>query len=478
MSSNLKVIRGVQWTAISTLITAILQLALLAILARFLTPDEFGLMAIVSVVIGFAQAFIDMGVSNAIIHHQEVSHEQLSSLYWFNILTGILLFGILIVFLPVIASFYQEPRLIALIAWVAVSFLILPFGMQFRILLQKELMFSILSKIEIVGRTISFVLALALAIEGFGIYALVFELLSNALIITIMFVWAGLKLHRPSLHFRWDDLHGFLSFGLYQTGERSLNFFTSNLDKLVIGKLFGMELLGHYNLASQLVTRPIFVINAIANKVTFPVYAKIQQDLARLNQIYIDNIARITFFTFPLYLGMFAVAKEMIDVFYGEGWGQTIEILNMIWIIGLVISTGNPIGSYLMALGKTNVGFYMNVSYLIVLSLTFLLGMLLDFWDFLIVYVGLRSLFLVVQDYYVRYKLTGMSLRQHGAELFKNLAVSLVMLGVVLAIKPYVQVPHNLSHLIILIIVGALAYALSTCLIRPLFIKKLLGKEP
>jgi len=121
MSLKAKAIHGVKWTTASTIVTTLLQLLQLAILARFLDPSAFGLMALVMVVIGFSQAFLDMGISNAIIHKQEITQEQLSTLYWVNILAGIGLFAIISALAPLVSIFYAEPELTALIIIVGLT---------------------------------------------------------------------------------------------------------------------------------------------------------------------------------------------------------------------------------------------------------------------------------------------------------------------------------------------------------------------
>ena len=121
MSLKHKALSGVKWTTLSAVIVSIFQITQLAVLARFLEPSDFGLMALVMIVIGFSQAFLDMGISNAIIHKQNISDQQLSTLYWLNVLAGITLFVVIYVISPFISDFYNEPELTKLIVPIAVS---------------------------------------------------------------------------------------------------------------------------------------------------------------------------------------------------------------------------------------------------------------------------------------------------------------------------------------------------------------------
>jgi O-antigen/teichoic acid export membrane protein len=139
MGLKQQAISGVKWTTLSSVINTGIQLVQLAILTRLLKATDFGLMALVMVVIGFSQMFIDMGISNAIIYKQKVTDNQLNSLYWLNIFAGIIIFVIVFFLSPFVSQFYHEPELKNLILLVGITFLIQPFGQQFMILLQKNL---------------------------------------------------------------------------------------------------------------------------------------------------------------------------------------------------------------------------------------------------------------------------------------------------------------------------------------------------
>lgn len=200
LSLKQNVISGVKWTSFSTIITTIIQLLQLSILTRFLEPDAFGLMALVMVVIGFSQAFADMGISNAIIHKQDISQEQLSTLYWVNVIAGIILFLILIAIAPLVATFYNESELVELIFIVALTFVIQPFGHQFSTLWQKNMRFYEVAIIDIVMKFFSLIISVYLAYKGYGVYALVYGTLGGVIIQTIIYLYIGLKEYKLSLN--------------------------------------------------------------------------------------------------------------------------------------------------------------------------------------------------------------------------------------------------------------------------------------
>jgi O-antigen/teichoic acid export membrane protein len=149
MSLKQKAIKGIKWTTVSTLTKAIIQLLQLSILARYVEPSAFGLIAIIMVIIGFSQMFMDLGISSAIIHKQNITNEQLSTLYWLNILSAIFVFVLIVFISPFIASFYHESMLTHLIILTSIIIVIQSFGKQFLVLFEKELQFNILAKIDI-----------------------------------------------------------------------------------------------------------------------------------------------------------------------------------------------------------------------------------------------------------------------------------------------------------------------------------------
>ncbi len=361
MSLKAKAIRGIKWTTASTVVTTVLQLLQLAILARFLDPSAFGLMALVMVIIGFSQAFLDMGISNAIIHKQEITHEQLSTLYWVNILAGLGLFGIISLLSPFIAEFYNEPELTALIIIVGLTFVIQPFGQQFIVLWQKEMRFAEIAKIDVVNKLVSLVVSVYFAYHGHGVYALVYGTLAGVVSQTIQFMVLGLKEHKPSFVFRVSEIKEFLSFGAYQMGDKTINYFNSQIDVILIGKLMGTEALGIYSVAKQLIMRPAQVINPIVTKVTFPTMAKVQNNTEQLKNIYLKTINYLSSINFPVYAFLAVFAHEIVMLLFGPKWIKAVVIVQILSIYGAVRSTGNPIGSLLLAKGKANWGFWWNL---------------------------------------------------------------------------------------------------------------------
>lgn len=379
MTLKKKALLGVKWTGVSTILVTLLQLGQLSILARYLQPSDFGLMAVVMVVVGFSKAFEDMGLSNAIIQRPEVTHIQLSSLYWLNIASGLLLTLIALAVAPLLALVYSEPRLLSLMMVISSVFLVVAVGNQFRVLCQKELRFKVMESVNVIASGAAFIGAVVSAVSGLGVWSLVFAMLIQATVSSILFLCIGLKkYHKPALIYKHSELKGFFGFGLYQMGERSINYISANADKLIISKLVGMNATGFYNLAWQLIIFPLSKINPIVNKVAFPVYSKVQTDHAVLNHYYSFNVKALSMVTMPLLAFLVFFSGEVVRVVFGDGWRTTEELLPALAMVGIMKAIGNPGGALILALGRADVGFWWNIIWAISIVSGLIIGLLIS----------------------------------------------------------------------------------------------------
>ena len=426
MSLKQKALTGVKWTSLSSIIIAVIQIVQLAILAHYLEASDFGLMAIVSVIIGFSALFMDMGISASIIHRQDITHDQLSSLYWLNIASGVVLFVLVYSLSPYLASFYNESELIPLIQLLAITFIISGIGNQYAILLQKSLRFNVMAKINIVSVLVAFIVAVVLAMRGFGVYALVYSTLIKIVLNTIINVWVGIKEHRPSLVYHHREVAPMISFGMFQMGERSINYFNSQFDVILIGKLLGVEALGIYSIAKNLSMRPAQIINPIITRVTFPVMAKVQNDIPRLKSIYLKTINYLASINFPIYVLIAILAEPIVLLLFGETWRESIVILQLLSINGALRSTGNPIGSLQLARGRADLGFYWNFAIFFFIPLAIYIG---SYWNIEGVALSLvvMGIILSVPSWYYMVKpLCGAGFKEYFWQILKPLIISAV----------------------------------------------------
>ncbi len=352
---------GARWTAIATAMRIGLQFVQLAVLARLLRVEDFGLMAIANVVLAFAVTFSDAGVSNAIIHYRDAKREELSSLYWLNVLGGVVIFAAMWFAAPLVARFYHQPTLSPVLRVASTIFIVGPLGQQFQVLFERDLRFRRLAAIEIAALTISAAIGIVLAVRGWGVWSLVWSSVLLSALKSLALTAAGWRLWRPMLRFVPRECGRFLHFGAYQMGERTVNLAGQHLDKLVIGYLLGPGPLGYYELAYRFISRPYQIINSLFTRVAFPVFAAVQTDRERLRKGYLELIEAIGAVTIPVYFAMLVLAEPMVGVQLGPGYEATAALLRILSIAGLAFAITNPVGSLLLACGRADIGFWVNV---------------------------------------------------------------------------------------------------------------------
>jgi lipopolysaccharide exporter len=352
---------GALWTAGGTVAVAVLQLSQLAVLAHLLEPGDFGLMALVAVVLGFVQAYADMGMSGAIVYREDVTREQLSTLLWLNLFAGAGMLVLVLLCSPLLAGIYGEPQLDGLVSLAAFSLLIAPASQQFFVLLQRQLRFKAMAVIDVSATLGGAATSIALAYGGHGVRSLVWGLLVNSALRSLILGAVCFRDWRPLLRFRRADLAGYTRFGIYQIGERTANFLGGNLDKLLIGALLGTHALGIYGVASQFVMKPIQLVNPILTRVAFPLFARIQDDDARLRSGFLDAIRILATVLFPCYVGMLVLAKSFTLAIVGAQWLSMVPTLQILCVLAMFYCLGNPLGSLLLAKGRVDLGLYLNV---------------------------------------------------------------------------------------------------------------------
>ncbi|HEX6631666.1 MAG TPA: MOP flippase family protein [Gemmatimonadaceae bacterium] len=349
---------GARWTLLATIIAAGTQLLQVVVLARLLEPREFGLMAMVLIVIGFAQAYTDLGISAAVVQRHDTTAAQLSSLYWLNLATGAVVCALLWAVSPLVVRLFDEPQLTHLLRVLSLMFLIVPAGKQFEMLLQREMRFRTLAAEGISGAVAGTIVAIGGALSGWGVWSLVAGYLVTGVVRTLVLVVLGLRIHRPALHFRRADLRGFVGFGAYQMGERTVNFATQRLDQLIAGSLLSAVALGLYNFAFNLTAQPMSRINPDATKVALPALSRVQESPERLRRGYLDMLRLITIVNAPVLLGLAAVAPQLVPVVFGAQWLASVPLLQLLALVTLSRAIGNPMGSLMLARGRADLGFW------------------------------------------------------------------------------------------------------------------------
>lgn len=356
-----KTFSAARWTTISSIFRAGLQFAQVAILARLLAPADFGLMTLVTATLAFATIFADMGISSAIIHRRDVTLQQLSSLFWLNVSASSVLMLLLMLISPLFAYFYGEPRLTELLLWASCLFLINGLGQQLRVNAEKALEFRKLATIEIIAALLGFAVAIGSALLGVGVYALIWGGLINALMTTVLSWFILANGWRPTFRLKLTEIRTFLKFGAYMIGNNVANTINSMLDIFLGGHLLGASALGLYSLPRNLALQIAGLINPIITRIGFPVMAAVQHEPAKIKSIYLKTMRMTASINFPIYFGLAVFSPSIVQIMFGEQWAASSDTLRILAFWGLIRSTGNPVGSLLLAVGKADLQFKWNL---------------------------------------------------------------------------------------------------------------------
>ncbi|RYF74202.1 MAG: colanic acid exporter [Cytophagaceae bacterium] len=375
MNTKSAAMNGGKWITIATVISTVFQFGQMVVLARLLTPSDFGLVALSNLILTFFQLFTNLGFSNSIIYKQESNRSVLSTLYLLNITLGILIFGIIQIATPSIVAFKEEPRLERVLHLSSCYFLIVYFGQIYLFLMEKELQFRTIAIIEIIGTFIGTATTLVMAYSGYHELSLVIGQLITQAIKTTLQVVLGSSLFKPVLRFAFNEVGEHLRFGFFNLGDGILGYVQSNYDNLFIGFILGNEMLGLYTLAYQLAIFPITKLNPIILQVAYPVLAKMQNDNAELKRSYLKILDILSYCNFPLLAGLFITADSVVPLFYGPGWGGTVGLIQIFVFVGMMMCLSHPLFTLAFTKGKPNLLFYLNLVTLIVkIPLVYWLG--------------------------------------------------------------------------------------------------------
>jgi O-antigen/teichoic acid export membrane protein len=418
-----------------------------------------------TVVIGLVGCLANAGVTNAIIYHQDATPEELSSLYWLNFLVGIALFILILFARPLAVAFFDEPRLSIYLPFVATSFLVLPAGQQFRVLLRKELEFEILTRINVFATSIACAMAIGIAFFGFGTWSLIFRPIVISFVASGCLFYVGFRRDwLPSFHFLAGNVRKYLGFGSFQIGERVFGNILRNVDYLVIGRFIGPEALGFYSLAYDLITLPLSKINPVIGGVAFPTFAKMQSDDSWLKSAYLTMLRYISTFTFPIMAGMFMIAPYFIPAIYGPQWSPAIPVLQILCVVGALKSLGNPVGSLLLAKGRADIGFYFTVFATVITLVGCIIGVNWGIEGVACSIAVSTVLVLWPVDIYIRWLLVRMTPQEYFRS-FRFPGIAAVLMMILLWLNgPIWDKMTNLWNLIFQIFAGAAAYMILHCI--------------
>lgn len=347
-----KTIAGLGWTLGTQVLSQGSRFLISVILARLIAPADFGLLGMVLVFTGFASLFSDFGFGQSLIQREEIEERHRSSVFWLSLAIGFLLAGLTVAAAPLIAHFYRDPRLVPVMMLIAVSFPLGSLGIVQKALLSREMKFRALGLIEVATATISGVVAIFLALRGFGVWSLVWQLILSYVVVSIG-TWCVLG-WRPCLTFDRKAVAELFGFSANLTGFSVVNYWFRNGDNLLVGRYFGSAPLGIYSRAYNLMLLPLSQVTWVVARVMFPALSKLQNEKTRVKNIYLRMVSIIGLITFPLMLGLLVVADHFVLALYGPAWAEMIPVLRIFCILGLMQAISSTVGLIFQSQGRTD----------------------------------------------------------------------------------------------------------------------------
>ena len=334
MSLKQKTISGLSWSFIERIVSQGSKFIVGIILARLLLPKEFGLIGMLVIFTDLANAFIDSGFSQALIRKINCSDKDYSTVFYFNLAVGVVIYFILFFNAGFIAAFFNEPQLIKILRILGLSIIINSFGLIQSTILIKEINFKLQSKITLISATGSGLISIILAIMGFGVWALVWRFILLNFITTIL-LWIWNK-WQPKILFSLSSFREMFTFGSKLLVSGLLDTLYNNIYYVVIGKFFSAAELGFYTRANSFSTLPSSNLDAIIQRVSYPVLSEMQDDEKRLKANYKKLIINTMFITFILMFFLAATAKSVILTLIGPKWTPSIILLQLLCFVMLL----------------------------------------------------------------------------------------------------------------------------------------------
>ncbi len=347
-----KSVRGGVITLSSQGVLFALRMISTVVLARLLSPEDFGLITMVSVVVNFALMFKDAGLSMATVQKHEITHEQVSTLFWINVAICLVLALCVLAAAPVVSWFYGKPELTAVTAVLSISFVISGLTVQHQALQQRHMRFGEIACVQIVAQLLTLLVTVIFAIFGWRYWSLVFGTLTQAFtssVLTFLFCpWI------PGLMKRGTGVREMLIFGGHLTAFSFVNYFARNTDNLLIGKYVGASELGLYSKAYQVVYLPLVNVRNPLNAIAFPVLSKIRTDPERFCRYYRKLVFAMAFLSMPLMAFCIMFPYELINLLFGERWLEMKTVFRLLAIAGFFQTVIGTRGMILLACGRSD----------------------------------------------------------------------------------------------------------------------------
>lgn len=454
-----KTLRGFKWSFLNKILFQFVSFILTIVLARLLSPDDFGLFAMITVFSSFGMLFKDFGFGHALIYNKDSSDIEFNSVFVLNFTIGIILTLLFYFSAPLIASFYEESRLENLTKVFSVIFFIQAFGLVNITELKKKVDFKSLAIIENTAHLFSSIIAITMAYYGFGVWSLIANTVLNISFRTIIIFLVSD--YRPKFSYDIKVIKGLWVYSYNVSGNSFLTYWMRNLDNLMIGKIIGQGPLGIYSMAYTIMLLPIKNISSVIKDVLFPSFSSIGNDIKKIRTVYLKVVQTVALITFPLLAGLACLSDLFVSIVFGDKWLEMIPILSLLALVAIPQSIFTINGTLYLNTGRPDIPFKINMVSLPIYAIGFYLG--LKYYGVLGLVYAYISIYaaVAIPIYYFCAKQINLKLMDFISKIIPIvIAVSVMSLEVLLLKEILMEKPINdLSTFLLLIISGVIVYS-------------------
>lgn len=465
-----KAVSGVKWNTLYSAITAIGGPITLIILARLLTTEEFGVIAVVMIIMSTSRKIARMGFSQAIVQKDKIEEGDLSSVFWFEQLIGIIAFLIVFFGAGTIANFFNIETVV-LIRLSGTVFLIEPIDLVFRAWLKRELKFNFLNKARLTRFFFKETSTIGLAFMGYGAMSVVIGHLLGIIVLTVILfmIFYRRKIWLPRVHFSLKQLKPYLRFGIFVTGNAIFGNIIYKTDEIIIGSVLGPTPLGLYYFAKRIIRSLISLIRSPISNVAFPLFSKISKSEERLRRLYIRVVKLLGSVSIPACVGVALTAPLFVPLIFGNEWIPAIPVIVIMSIFGIGYSLFGAVFTVLYSLGRSDLNFYgVAIELPIRVALIYLASLYGVLHIALTISIFMIAKFLIFQ-YLLKY-LIHLKILSLGLSLKYILACSIVMGTSLYILRTLIEF-GDVINLVLMILIGIIIYGLSMFTLERNFVR-------
>lgn len=467
--------KGAVWSVIQIVVRNVVSIGSTAVLARLLSPDDYGLMGMVATLTALLLVFSDMGLSWATIQRRELTRAQVSNLFWINVGAGLVLWIACILVAPVMARFYNREELQLVTVVLGASFLIGGLSVQPFALLKRRMDFRTVARIEIAAGVVAAVTAIACALAGLGYWALLIQALAGQLARAMLAIPASRIQLMPPV--RRAGTRQMVRFGGVLAVSGILIYLTRNLDSVLIGKVWGTTQLGYYERAYFLMLLPSVIATGTLTNLMLPSLAALQSDRQRFGDAYCRALRLVAFAGCPMALGLALVAPEAVRLVYGEKWLPVVPILLWLSVAGVTQPIYNTNGWLFKAAGKAGLYFFVTLVNALALALAFFWGVKGGALQVAMAYGIVMGVVLLLPVMWLAHRAAGLSLSASAKILLPVAACLIVMAAAVWVAGQGLAAAGAawMTSLVVKVGAGVFAYTLAAAvLLRPMLVNDLM----